>query len=334
MRLIRAMFLLAFAMLLAYPANSSAQVAVVSITVAPPVLPVYVQPAIPAPGYFWTPGYWAYGADGYYWVPGTWVLPPRVGLLWTPGYWGWRDGIYAWNAGYWGPQVGYYGGVAYGFGYVGVGYAGGYWHGGVFMYNHAVNNFGAVHITNVYSKTVIVNNTSNISFNGGPNGLHAQPTAAELAAAKQPHVAPTALQVQNAHAASANRALLASVNHGHPAVAATAKPGVFQGRGVVAARGATPANGNALGTGQPKTNAMTHVGPTPHALANTTTGHTAIGTQGQHKAVNSQMKNNANLNAHPTVNRQNIQRAPLHNMPRQQVRRPPAPPGKQKKPHA
>ena len=41
------------------PAPSHAQF--VSITIAPPVLPVYVQPAIPAPGYIWTPGYWAYG---------------------------------------------------------------------------------------------------------------------------------------------------------------------------------------------------------------------------------------------------------------------------------
>src|SRR5260370_32976851 len=89
----------------------------VSITIAPPVLQVYVQPAIPGPGYIWTPGYWAYGDDDYYWVPGTWVLPPAVGLLWTPGYWGWRDGIYAWNGGYWGPRIGFYGGVKYRFGH-------------------------------------------------------------------------------------------------------------------------------------------------------------------------------------------------------------------------
>jgi hypothetical protein len=31
----------------------------VSITIAPPALPIYVQPAIPAEGYLWTPGYWA-----------------------------------------------------------------------------------------------------------------------------------------------------------------------------------------------------------------------------------------------------------------------------------
>ena len=32
-------------------------------------------------------------------------------------------------AGYWGPHVGYYGGVNYGFGYMGVGFAGGAWRG-------------------------------------------------------------------------------------------------------------------------------------------------------------------------------------------------------------
>src|ERR1700678_2818658 len=90
---------LALATLPVLPTVSHAGIAVgVSITVAPPVLPVYVQPPLPAPGYFWTPGYWAYGDDGYYWVPGTWVLPPQPGLLWTPGYWGWGGGIYAWHA--------------------------------------------------------------------------------------------------------------------------------------------------------------------------------------------------------------------------------------------
>ncbi len=67
---------------MALPIVSRAQDLV--ITVAPPELPVYEQPAIPEPGYIWTPGYWAYSRDGYYWVPGTWVEPPSVGLLWTP----------------------------------------------------------------------------------------------------------------------------------------------------------------------------------------------------------------------------------------------------------
>src|SRR5579871_1763651 len=144
----------------------------VSVTVAPPALPVYVQPPIPGPGYMWTPGYWAWDDDSgdYYWVPGAWVLAPQPGLLWTPGYWGWDDsGVYVWHAGYWGPHVGFYGGINYGCGYVGVGFAGGYWSGGAFFYNRSVMNVGAsVSITNVYNKTVIVNNnTTNVSFNGG-----------------------------------------------------------------------------------------------------------------------------------------------------------------------
>src|SRR5882757_5667005 len=127
MRLIRS---LSFAVLATVAGASASLAQIVSIVVAPPILPVYEQPPIPAAGYMWTPGYWAYGDDGYFWVPGTWVQPPSVGVLWTPGYWGWSNGVYAWNAGYWGPHIGYYGGINYGYGYVGTGYAGGYWSGG------------------------------------------------------------------------------------------------------------------------------------------------------------------------------------------------------------
>ena len=45
-------------------------------------------------------------------------------------------------AGYWGPHVGYYGGVNYGFGYMGIGFAGGVWAGGAFRYNTAVMRVG------------------------------------------------------------------------------------------------------------------------------------------------------------------------------------------------
>jgi hypothetical protein len=65
-----------------------AQVSVgISVSFAPPELPVYEQPICPAEGYIWTPGYWAWDEDGddYYWVPGTWVLAPQLGFLWTPG---------------------------------------------------------------------------------------------------------------------------------------------------------------------------------------------------------------------------------------------------------
>ncbi len=234
-------FIAALTLALTYGAGAFAQVIGVSINIAPPVLPVYVQPAVPAPGYIWTPGYWAYADGDYYWVPGTWVEPPQVGLLWTPGYWAASGGGFVWNAGYWGPEIGFYGGVNYGFGYVGVGYEGGHWDNGQFFYNRAVTNVSNTHITNVYNKTVVNNVTvNNVSYNGGQGGTTAQPTAHELAVAHQSHVAPTAAQVEHQHAASTNRQLLASVNHGKPVLAATRKPGAFSGPGVVAARGAEP----------------------------------------------------------------------------------------------
>jgi hypothetical protein len=214
--------------------QAPAQVAVgVSITVAPPVLPVYDQPPLPGPGYIWTPGYWAWSDDGdYYWVPGTWVEPPAVGLLWTPGYWACNDdGIYVWNAGYWGPHIGFYGGVNYGWGYGGVGYGGGFWRNGVFSYNRTVNHFGSVHITNIYSKTVIVNN-NHVSFNGGSGGLTSKPNPQEMAAAKENHTPPTGVQTQHQQQASTNRDLRASVNGGNPKIAAVSQAGHFDGPGV------------------------------------------------------------------------------------------------------
>ena len=238
---------LALATLPVLPTVSQAGIAVgVSITVAPPVLPVYVQPPLPEPGYIWTPGYWAYGDDGYYWVPGTWVLPPQPGLLWTPGYWGWGGGIYAWHAGYWGPHIGFYGGVNYGFGYTGVGFQGGYWHGGAFFYNRAVMNMGSVHVTNVYNHTVI-NVNNHVAFNGGPGGLAVRATPHELAAEHDHHFEATAMQRDHMNLAANNRELRASFNHGHPGIAATAHPGQFSGHGVVAARGFSGPHGGPVG---------------------------------------------------------------------------------------
>ena len=213
----------------AAPFAAQAQVALdVSVTAAPPELPVYEQPPLPDPGYIFMPGYWAYGYTGYYWVPGTWVEPPQPGLLWTPGYWGFNAGRYVFNTGYWGPTVGFYGGINYGFGYGGLGYEGGYWRGGSFFYNRAVNNFGGVHVTNVFERNVTHVTVNRYSFNG-PNGVNRRPSPVELAAARAPHVPPTAMQVQHIQAAQRNPALQASVNHGRPAVLATARPASFGG---------------------------------------------------------------------------------------------------------
>jgi hypothetical protein len=231
--------LLLMLVIIAFSAASFSQVAVgISVRVGPPALPVYAQPICPGPGYFWTPGYWAWGdVDGYYWVPGTWVVAP-VGMYWTPGWWGWGGGFYAWHPGYWGPHVGFYGGIAYGYGYTGVGFVGGEWRGGGYYYNRSVTNVSVTNVTNVYNKTVVVNNTSTTSFNGGTGGVQARPTAQEETYAHEQHTPALAAQSEHEHAAMQNRDNFASVNHGRPAIAATARPGDFSARSAVPARAA------------------------------------------------------------------------------------------------
>jgi hypothetical protein len=214
---------------------AQAQIAVdIRVNIAPPPLPFYEQPVIPAEGYLWVPGYWAWdGVDAdYYWVPGTWVEPPQRELLWTPAWWGWEDGRYVFYPGYWGREVGFYGGVDYGYGYTGEGYYGGRWDHGAFFYNSSVNNFASVRITNVYERTVVVNNRSNVSFNGGNGGIAARPTPQQEAIARERHVEATPVQRQQAETASKDRSLFSKQNHGEPAVAATPRAGVFQGAGV------------------------------------------------------------------------------------------------------
>ena len=163
--------------------------------------------------------------SGYFWVPGTWVQPPQVGLLWTPGYWGFIAGAFAFHSGYWGHSVGFYGGVNYGFGYVGRGYQGGYWHGNDFNYNRSVNNISNVHITNVYNRTIINNTTINrVSYNGGSGGIQARPSVAEVAAYRAPHAGPMTSQLQLQQQAQANRGNFYNTNHGKPAEVAVARP--------------------------------------------------------------------------------------------------------------
>jgi hypothetical protein len=230
--------LLALAALAAIPSRAHAGV-FISVGFAPPPLPIYVQPIMPAPGYLWTPGYWSYAPDGgYFWVPGTWVLAPFAGALWTPGYWGWSGGVYVFHGGYWGRHVGFYGGINYGYGYTGVGYAGGYWRGGGFYYNRSVNHLGG-NVPHIYNQTVINNVTINhTSFNGGHGGVMARETPQEMSFAREQHIAPVASQQQQMSIASHNQALRASFNHGNPPIAATARAGTFSGPGVVGSRGA------------------------------------------------------------------------------------------------
>jgi len=259
--------LVLLAPVVAAPAPASAAV-FVSVAIAPPALPVYVQPPMPGPGYIWTPGYWGYATAGYYWVPGTWVLPPAVGLLWTPGYWGFVSGAYIWHAGYWGPHIGFYGGVNYGFGYFGTGFAGGYWQGGHYYYNSAYNNFGHVHVTNVYNRTVINENVNHVSYNGGPGGINRQATAEEHSAERDHHVNATSMQSRHEHLASNNPDFRHSVNHGNPTLAATSHAGRFGSANTSKGTGSK-------GTGGPKTVSGAKgakSGPGTHGHSSTGTG--------------------------------------------------------------
>ncbi len=210
------------------PIAASAQLSIgISVSFGPPAIPYYVQPPCPRPDYIWSPGYWAWDPTegGYYWVPGTWVPAPQPGLYWTPGYWAWSNGVYVFNRGYWAPQVGYYGGINYGYGYYGRGYAGGAWDHGRFRYNTAVTNVNRTYVRNVYvNRTVVVNHWNRVSYNGGRGGIEARPTRAQLAVAHERRSYATPVQLQHQRVAAQDRRNFAAINHGRPAYAAVAHP--------------------------------------------------------------------------------------------------------------
>ena len=213
----------------------------VTVSFGPPALPVYDLPPCPGDGYLWTPGYWAWDADvsDYYWVPGTWVMAPEPGFLWTPGWWGWETGGFIFHTGFWATEVGFYGGIDYGFGYFGHGFYGGRWEGGAFRYNTAVLNVNTTIIHNTYiDRTVIVNHTTinRVSYNGGEGGIPDHPHPEEERVAQERHLPPVAAQQQHRESARSNPEMRASRNHGKPEIAATSRPGEFNGHDVVKAR--------------------------------------------------------------------------------------------------
>ena len=213
------------------------------VNVAPPSLPSYEQPAIPAQGYLWVPGFWAWrkSVPDYFWVPGTWVQPPQPGLLWTPPYWSRVDGGYAFHAGYWADEVGFYGGIAYGYGYAGDGYQGGRWENGAFTYNRAVNNLGSIGIANVYDQAVTADdNPVRVSFSGGSRGAATRPTRQQEALASEQHIGATAEQQKHFELAAMNRSLYSKLNNGRPGVAATSQAGMVGGTSITRTNGRTP----------------------------------------------------------------------------------------------
>jgi len=190
--------------LLAPTAHAQLHIAL-NIGIAPPALPVYVQPPIPGDGYIWTPGYWAFD-----------------------------DGYYGWHEGYWGPHIGYYGGVNYGFGYGGDGFYGGEWRGNHFFYNSAVVNFnGGWHPDHdrVYvDRDVVIHHTivnvNHVSFNG-PGGIDRRPGPDEVRFSNERHLQPTQNQLQHQNFAAQDRGQLAAVNHGRPATLAAPNPAAY-----------------------------------------------------------------------------------------------------------
>ena len=191
----------------------------------PPPIPEYDQPPDPGENYYWTPGYWNDAGTGYYWVPGAWVIAPWVGALWTPPYWDFDSGRYRLHHGYWASHVGFYGGIDYGFGYVGRGYYGGYWNGGKFFYNRTVNNVNVNVVHNVYNSSVPVSTNANrISYNGGKGGLNARPIPAEMEVLRERRTAPVPAQVQHSREAGGNRQQFAAENRNRPAVLAAQQP--------------------------------------------------------------------------------------------------------------
>jgi hypothetical protein len=218
-----------------------AQVAI-SVNFAPPALPVYEQPPCPEEGYIWVPGYWAWDSDDedYYWVPGTWVLAPEPGLLWTPAWWGWDDGAYMFHDGFWASEVGWYGGIDYGYGYFGHGFEGGRWQNDHFYYNRAVENVNVTVIHNVYEDRTVINNVheTRVSYNGGQGGIQERPTPREEQVSHLQHFPPARPQEQRIQMARSNPQMRASANQGRPPIAATARPTEFSGHDVVPARAA------------------------------------------------------------------------------------------------
>ena len=217
-----ARWLLLALVIMLIPVSSHAGVSF-SVEFAPPPLPVYEQPPCPEPGLMWTPGYWAYDPDeaSYYWVPGAWVPAPRPGLLWTPGYWGWSGGRFFFHEGYWGRHVGYYGGVNYGFGYGGIGFAGGEWRGNRFHYNTSVVHVDRRYIHETFEDRGRVERgfsarDSHVAFSGGPGGIHHDPRPEERFAEHEQHMDRSPFQHSHEQTARSDRNSFVRNNGGHP----------------------------------------------------------------------------------------------------------------------
>jgi hypothetical protein len=284
--------------MLAIPLASSAQIYVgFNVGAPPPPLPYYSQPTLGVSGQVWQPGYWAWGPAGYYWVPGTWVTPPSPNTYWTPGYWGYNNGQYAWNNGYWGSQVGYYGGINYGYGYPGTGFYGGRWNNGVYMYNTAYANVNPMVVRRVYvNRYGIVRVGTRYAFNG-PGGVIMRPTLAQLAYMHARHIEATRLQIEHARIAALDRNLYYSVNRGRPTVLAVTRP--IESVRVLPHYQAVRDSDREAARRYVTNRTVTHTTVTHNAAKHTTVTHTTTTHTTTHMS-NASAHANAHANAHAT----------------------------------
>jgi len=133
------------------------------------------------------------------------------------------------HPGYWGPQVGYYGGVNYGFGYLGVGFVGGEWRDHDFYYNRAAWRVDDRRIHDYYEDRRDwdrhwVERDSRTSYSGGPGGIRHDPDQRERMAMRDQHIERTSYQEQHQREAMNNRNAYARFNGGRPANVVANRP--------------------------------------------------------------------------------------------------------------
>lgn len=73
----------------------------VTVAQAPPPPQAEAIPISPGPGYYWTPGYWAWQGNNWVWIGGAWVVRPGPGVVWVPGHWVRHGHGWIWVGGHW-----------------------------------------------------------------------------------------------------------------------------------------------------------------------------------------------------------------------------------------
>ena len=138
---------------------------------------------------------------------------------------------------------------------------------------------------------------------------------------REHHVQATALQTQHEQMARNDHTMLASVNHGRPAVAATARPGMFKGEGVVAARGNVNSNrptpNSNVHTDRPPNsrvdNIHSHSTDRPQTAVHQPSGQTSTNHADVNRPRTEQLNNQHPNNIHP--NTQHSPQQPHENRP-------------------